>query len=232
MRNKEYALRLPMVESYSKNTKDPGGPTVSFNISWALKHVIPGIKCERIRGEKRKEVDWDGRKEECWYETYLYYIEDDEEVARIKEAYANFDNLPDWNDFGYDKEAYDKADEEYDKVNKYLSDHGWGGPFLGCNYGIGFDMANNDLYASSFKSYLIERYMALDEVSEWWKKVDESKWEESQLTPKEVNDAHVKVHKLWIERDKIMYKKWALKMQGFDLDKWEKENKEWIDSIA
>lgn len=220
-------LRLPLVTSYSKllNGKNSGFG-VSFHINWKLKHIIPGIKCERIRSEQLEEIGWDNKKETTWYETWLYYIEENDEVERIRKAYSNYDNLPAWNDDDdYDKAAYTKAYSEFDAVDKELSDAGFGLPFMGQSYGIGFDMANNDKYVGSFKSYLIERYMHLDEIASTLCK---DKFKSEKITFEKLRELYIKACKLWIEKDKIMFKNWALKMQGFNLDEWEEENEEWI----
>jgi len=112
-----------------------------------------------------------------------------------------------------------------------LNDKGFAGPGMGSNYGIGFDCANNDKYAISFKSYMIDMYMHMEKMVQWFQKCNESDWKEESITLEEYKQSHMKMCELWIEKDKIMYKDWALKMQGFDLDEWMAENKEWIDSI-
>lgn len=210
---KEYKLRLPLVQSFTKHKAAEQGPTAQFESTLMFEFVIPEIKCERIRYEYIGDY---------WYETHLFYIEDDEEVARIKAAYAN-DDIIEWEDTKYDKDKYDRLCKESNEAYKYIKDNNLVTCIGGTSYGITFDsIEQNDRYVSSFKSYLIERYIIFEKAinGPWWTKERE--------VDRQIN---IKLHKLWIEKDKVMYKDWALKMQGFDLDKWEEENKEWTESI-
>lgn len=200
-------LRLPLLGVYPLGRRGPGPWS---DVMWALRYVVPNINHERL---------WLSKKYGC--QAHLFYVEEDEEVKRIRAAYARYDELPAWNDVGYDKEEYHRLCKEFDNIMEYIQNNQIGQIMLGSNFGIGLDMADSDKEAGSYKSYLISRYMHLEEVmnGKYWEGHED--WKALNL----------KLCKLWIDKDNVMYKDWAKKMQGFDLDEFNTKYADWIESL-